>query len=245
MSFILHPRPPLTLDVRRLSEADRTELRVVLPKGRRVRGRLVDAEGRALAKYVATAGTATHPALCWAQTDAAGAFGFVGVPDGPVTIGAYVADLDLEAREDVTISADREDLVLVARPIALPGPPYPVLAMGLRLVEPTEELRVKHRLPPYVHVMIQDPGVVGGLFNVGLSPGTGIWVIGEKKLTGIRDFVERIIAEYDEAARGAGGAPQMRMIRIVAAYPDHTNTQFFTPDARAIDQLRRLLPTLR
>jgi hypothetical protein len=253
IQFVLLPRPPLVVDVRQLTEADQTELRVVLPSGRRVVGRLVDGDGRNLASYLVTAGSASPGAHRVTSTDASGAFTLMGIPDGPVTIGSFVADLDLEARQDLTISGDLSDLVLVARAIDLSGPLHPVHAMGLRLIDVTEELRTKYELPPQVKVMVLDPGVVGGLFGAELRPGTGIWMIGDAKLTSVKDLVERTIAEYDRqqeaTAKAPPGQPRFLMIRIVTAMgtgqSGWTNTQYFSIDARVAEHLRRLLPTLR
>lgn len=253
LRFTTSSRPPVVVDVRKLTEADRAELRVVMGKGRRIVGRLVDEFGRALEKQLVTAGSATPGATRVAFTDGAGAFALTAVPDGPVRIGSFVADRDLEARQDLTLSSDLLDLVLVARPVDLLGPP--VVAMGLRLGDVSDELRKEYGLHSQVKVVVLDPGVVGSLFGGfggDLQSGTGIRMIGDRAVTSVKDLIERIIAEYEETQRtGPAKSPiDLRhggMIRIVTAYRGGggTFTSFFGVDERTVDHLRRLLRSLR
>lgn len=238
-------RPTLKLDLRTVPEPDREELRIVLSRGRRVRGRLVDDAGRALAgtQVLATYGDPTR--LRAAMTEPDGKFALEALADGAVTIGCFLADRELEARIDTTLSGDVDELLLVARPIDPGDAKRGLVVLGARLVNVTDEMRVARGLDASVRVLVLDRGS-GGAFGDRADVGAGILQIGHSKVVDVAHLVDLLIAEQEIAAKER---PRFPMIRIVTTWGEGkhrgTNTQHFGLGPGAEEHLRRVQQRLR
>ncbi len=238
-------RPSLTLDLRTVPESDRDDLRLVFSRGRRVRGRLVDDAGRAIADTHVLATYGDPSRLRAAKTEVDGRFTLEALANGAVTIGCFLADRDLEARVDTTLSGDVDDLVLVARPIDLGDAKRGFVVLGARLVDVTDEMRVARDLDASVRVLVLDRGA-GGAFGDEAGVGAGILHIGHSKVVDVAHLVDLLIAEQEIAERER---PQFPMIRIVTTWGEGkhrgTNTQYFGLGPSAVEHLQRLRERLR
>jgi hypothetical protein len=238
-------RPPLSFDLRKLTEGERAEWRIVVPQGRTIQGRLIDETGRPIGAVTVSASYADPQALRVANTDENGRFTLENVGDGEATFGAYAPGSDLEAARTMTVAADVSDLVLVARPLDLSSTPGAVNVMGLRLADVSEEMRKTRDPNDGARVAIVDPGVVGGFFGMGrIEAGTGIWMIGDSKVVDIKHLIDLLLAEYERSKTQAH-----LMIRIVTTHgrgkDAFTNTQHFGVDPLEIERLKRVRATMR
>ena len=237
----LHDRPTRTFDLRRLSDAERLEWRIVLPKGHRVAGRLVDEGGHPLEAATVSISFGDPEALREGRTDAAGRFEAGAVGDGDAVVGAYVPDGGLEARLALKISADVEDLVLVARPMDLTATPGATNVMGLRLIDLDDATRKAHGLPEHATVMIADAGVVGdGGGHSWLHAGAGILMIGEHAVSDVKNLIDVLLTEY-----GRVNSDDWQHVRVVVTWGSGTNTQYLWVDHREVERLRSARASMR
>ena len=236
-------RPTIARDLRTIPASERESLRIVFPRGRRVGGRLVDESGRAIegAAVLATYGDPSRQRF--ARTDADGHFTLEALADGPVTIGAFLADRDVEARLDTDLAKDLDDVVLVARPLD-PGDPadpeHGLVVLGARLVDVTDEMRAARKLDPLIRVLVVDRGA-GGAFGDEAGVGKAILHIGDSKVVDVRHLVGLVIAEAELASKRN---PDFPMIRIVTSCGEGkfagTNTQHFELGPGAVEHLKRV-----
>jgi hypothetical protein len=241
-SFARLARPPKKLDVRRLTLAEGETLRVVLPSGWTVRGRLLDADGRPLSGALVVATFSLPEATRMTTTDGAGAFTLERLADGPARMGAFVPVPGLEASAEFTLDGNRDDLVLTARPVLLERNSGQQLVLGLRLVDVTDEMRATSGIPAYIGVLVQDAGVVAPLFNTSMQPGTGIYVIGDHKVKNVRDMVETLLAEH---AKSAGPVSSVRFVAWYGGKHSFTNTTEIGLSEAQAEHLRLLRATWR
>ena len=238
-------RPPRTFDLRKLTESERAEWRIVLPDGRTIRGRLIDESGQPLASVTVSASFADPNALCAARTDVDGRFTMEHVGDGDATIGAYAPASELEIRRPMAISADIADLVLVAKPMDLSRTPGAINVMGLRLADIDEEMRKTRDPKDAARVVIVDPGIVGGFFGMGrIEAGMGIWMIGHSRVVDVKHLIDLVLAE-SEATR-AQAHPMIRIVTTQGRGKNaFTNTQHFGVDPLEMERLKRVRASMR
>jgi|GEM_PF-4855588 len=238
-------RPSVSIDLRTVSESDRERMRVVFSRGRRVRGRLVDEGGRPLGDIQVLATYGEPSRLRAAKTGADGHFTLETLADGAVTIGCFLADRDLEARVDMTLSTDVDDLLLVTRPVDPGDAKRGYVVLGARLVDVTDEMRVARDLDASVRVLVVDRGA-GGAFGDEAGVDAGILSIGDSKVVDVAHLVDLLIAEQGISAQKN---PSFPMIRIVTTWGERkhrgTNTQYFGLGANAVEHLTRLRDRFR
>ncbi len=165
-----------------------------------------------------------------------------------MTIGCFLADRELEARVDTTLSGlsgDVDDLLLVARPIDPGDAKRGILVLGARLVDVTDEMRAARGLDASVRVLVLDRGA-GGAFGDVAVVGAGILQIGHSKVVDVAHLVDLVIAEKEIAERER---PDWSIIRIVTTRGEGkhrgTNTQFFGLGLGAVEHLKRVRERLR
>ena len=237
VSFVKEGYVPRRLDARDAPEGDDRPWQVVLRRGWSIRGRLVDEVGGPLPDVTVEA-VAEDPLLRrTAVTDAQGRFRLDTIGSGRFHVQALVLARDLEARRPLTVRGPVHELDLVARPTDLRHPWKPVHVMGLKVVDVTPEVREAYELPEAVKVAVFDPGPNSLRLGVGLRKGCGIWIVGEREIESVRDFVTTLLAC---ATAKEGATP-----RLVHTHATGTSTGRLHLGPDDLDALRRARDALR
>jgi hypothetical protein len=125
----------------------------------------------------------------------------------------------------MALNADKDDLVVRLRTIPMPAnlPKHAVL--GMQLTDVTPELKTAYDLWLDRGALILDPGKDSDRLEIGdLAEGYTFWIVGEKRVGSVREFVDRILAET------AGKDAKEYSVRVVYTFStadsSGTNTQF-------------------
>jgi hypothetical protein len=174
----------------------RTSLRVVLPTGYKLAGTILDAAGKpvpkAMVKVIRKDGTHRKATA----TDEAGKFALSGLSLGLTQFSARAVEIRQKLNQPMAVNADRTDLEIRLKPIPLPAdlPRYDVL--GMQLTDVTPELKSAYDLFDERGALILNPGPNPDRLGVGpLAEGDVFWLVGRKRVGGVREFVDQIVAE--------------------------------------------------
>lgn len=213
-------------DVYKLPEAERRSLRVTMRKGREVRGRLTSASGRPVANTLVDAIPSAHEAQHKdTLTDADGRFVLRGLPDGDLIVRAHSFILEQKVNAKWSVNGADAEFDLRLEPVILKNPPERITLFGMKLADISPELRSAYDLGDAQGVIILDPGPDVAKLNIGNpEEGNYFWVVGEKSISNLREFVSEILrineleppGEPNEGCRGS--------VRIVYSRPHWSYT---------------------
>lgn len=226
-------------DLHRIEPGERTTLRVVLPTGHKIAGTVVDAAGKpvpnAMIKITRKDGGHRKAVM----TDANGRFAIRGLSPGLTLLVARCLPIKQTAQMPMALNGDRTDLEVRLRPIPLPAnlPKYAVL--GMQLTDMTPELKSAYNVFNDRGALILDPGKDTARLKIGeLAEGYVFWMVGQKRIGSVREFVDRILAET------AGQNAEHYQIRVVYTFStvdfDGTNTQYLQLTKDDLKQLQGL-----
>ena len=131
---------------------------------------------------------------------------------------------------------------LRVEPVAQKVPPKAVTLLGMKLADATPELQAKYALDEPTGVVILDPGAGHMRLGIGgLSPGLRFWLVGDKRISNLREMVAEILRVEAIAPPGDPNEGCRGSVRIVYAYRNRagTNTQRLTLTATDIAELKR------
>jgi hypothetical protein len=139
----------------------------------------------------------------------------------------------------MALNGDRTDLEVRLRPIPLPAnlPKYTVL--GMQLTDITPGLKSAYDVFNDRGALILDPGRDSDRLKIGeLAEGYVFWMVGQKRIGCVREFVDRILAET------AGQNADRYQIRVVYTFStvdyDGNNTQYLELTNDDLKQLKDL-----
>jgi hypothetical protein len=224
-------------DVYALSPHGRTNLRVVLPTGHKLAGTVLDTAGNPVPQAMVKAIRDHQGHRKATTTDAQGRFVLRGLADGPTTLSVRALAIKQKAQLPIVMESDKTGLEVRLHAIALPAKLKTYTVLGMQLADVTPELKSAYDLYPPQGAVIVDPGQNSDRLEIGdLAEGNCFWIVGEKKIEDVRDFVERILAEF-------GRRPTHR-VRVVYTFSslegDGTNTQHLKLTNDDIKQLQTL-----
>ncbi|WP_148598392.1 carboxypeptidase-like regulatory domain-containing protein [Aquisphaera giovannonii] len=183
-------------DVYALDKTRGESLRVVLPAGRRLSGRVLDDAGKPIAGVMVEASRKDGDGRKATLTDADGRFALRGLVAGISTVTARSLAVHQARSLPVALNGDRRDLELRLRPMALPAGMKSHAVLGMRLADVNPEVQSAYGLFFDRGAVILDPGEGHGRLGLGdLAEGCNFWMVGQKRVGSVREFVDQIVAE--------------------------------------------------
>lgn len=222
---------------------DRESLRIVLRTGYKVTGTVLGRTGKPVPRALVMAGRKDLGHERSTQTDANGKFALRGLSGGPSVLKARSLEFKQKADVPLTLNGDKLDLVVRLKPIVVPGGIKTYSVLGMKLANVTPELKSAYDLWNDRGAFIVDPGPNPGRLKIGeIVEGDVFWMVGDRRIGSVREFVDRLLAEPGVPIAGD------RRIRVVYSFlrvdSEGTNTQYirFTEDER--EQLKELADQL-
>lgn len=193
-------------DIDEIPPDARRSIRVVLPTGRKVAGRVLDESGKpvegALVEY-ALAGM-DYP-LKGTKTDAEGRFLLRGLKPGAASVAARALEVRQKARLSLDPDGDEPGVEIRLRPIVLPADLKTDVVLGMKLADLTPELKAIYDIRLDQGALILDPGEDHGRLKIGegnpdrsgigIEQGDMLWMVGNQRIATVRGFVDRLLAE--------------------------------------------------
>jgi PDZ domain/Carboxypeptidase regulatory-like domain len=196
-------------DIYALKETDRTTLRIVLKRGYRVAGTLLDVARRPVpdAMIVGICDDGTHRKAT--LTDADGRFELRGLARGPTTIKARAAHIRQHAQARLTVDADKVALVLRCEPCPPVLKKYRVL--GLELADVTGELADVYDLEDRARVVVLSSRGGTQRLNIvaPLGEGCDLRMVGGVRITSVRGFIDEVLSQT------ANQSGERRIVQVV------------------------------
>ena len=244
MVFFFHPDyiARTIEDVYAIAPKNREASRIVLETGHKVKGTVFDVAGRpvpnAMVKVTGEGGGHRKTTM----TDANGKFALRGLGEGPTMISARALGIKQKAQMSIALIDDQNDLGVRLKAIALPADLKKHSVLGMQLADVTPQLKSAYDLYFDHGAVILDPGNDSDRLNVGrLAEGYDFWIVGEKRIANVREFVDQILIEASgqDAAKGL-----VRRVRVVFSIStldgDGNNTQYLSLTNDDIEQLKKV-----
>ncbi|AMV22394.1 carboxypeptidase-like regulatory domain-containing protein [Planctomyces sp. SH-PL14] len=220
--------------------AERTALRVVMPRGCQITGTVVNLVGRPVPGVVVVCQRKGGEGRKGALTDEHGRFAIKGVTKG--TNQVSVRSLPLKQKADLTVDFN-EDRDLPIRLQLMPpfDEPERYDVLGMQVGDLTPQIRKACDLRFDQGVLILDPGADSKRLGIGeLKVGDHFWMVGLHRVRSTREFVDRILAE---AAEQDGERVSIRVVYAMSRPEfDANNTQYLDlsrEDLRELEEVRR------
>ncbi len=185
-------------DVYALEPKSRDSIRVVLPTGFRVSGRVIDESGKPVARAMVRATLKDGGHRKAILTDADGKFTLRGLSGGLTMLTARGPDVKQRTHLPMPVKGDRDGLELRVRRIALPAGLVRYSVLGMQVTDVTPELKAAYDLYGDRGVLVLDPGKDVRQLNVReLAEGDAFFRVGlsRTRVNGVREFVDQILAE--------------------------------------------------
>lgn len=229
-------------DVYALADNERDKLRIVLPTGRQIAGTLLDVAGQPVSGVMVkvTSNQGGHRKAT--TTDAAGKFLFRGLVAGPTTLNSRALNLKQKVQLPIALDRDQQDLEVRLQPIPFPAQLPAIAVLGMQLTDITPELQSAYDLYNERGALILDPGKDSERLGIGkLAEGYDFWMVGQRRIGSVREFIEQILAE-------AALQPDDYSIRVVYNFStldmDGSNTQHLKLTKQDLEELRTTLARL-
>ncbi len=238
---------PVTLsNIYELSTEKRASLEVTLPRGFKITGVLLDAEGRP-APGVLVEAVDGFP-IKDTTTDSNGRFELAGLRPGPYHLRAHAMDISQKVVQPIAYVPDGDqNVTLKMSHIEIKGPLRPVTLFGMQLVDVTPELRQVYDLGNPDAVMILDPGANHRRLNIGeLRKGYCFWQIGDKSISSLKEMVAELLRQLAPSWTGQQGqlARPPRRVRVVYTKPASANTQYLVLTENDVAELKQVAEQL-
>ncbi len=219
-------------------------IRVVLPTGRKVAGTVLDAAGKPVPNAFVQVVMEAKGDYKATQAGADGKFTLRGLVGGPTILGARAFEIKQKLRLPIDLDADRLGLEVRLQPIILPADLKKHEVLGMRLADATADLKSAYDLRQSPGALILDPGEDTDRLKIGrLAEGYLFWMVGDKRIGTVREFVDGILQET------AGRDAQEYSVRVVYNFqtPEAvgSNTQYLKLTKDDIQQLRALADRLK
>jgi hypothetical protein len=182
-------------DLYKLTAGERSNLRVVLPIGCKVAGRVLDFAGKPVSNVLVKASRKDGRHRKATMTDAEGKFALMGLNPGLNLLSARSMAIKQRAEMPMALSGGKTDLEIRLQPIPLPANLETYTVLGMKLTDVTPELRDAYDLYDDHGVLILDPGKDADGKKIGnFAEGYVLWMVGDKRVGSVREFVEALLA---------------------------------------------------
>ncbi len=230
-------------DVYALSQGQRESLRIVLPTGYKVSGRVLDVAGKPVSNVMIEASRENGDGRKATMTDANGNFVLRGLVEGPTFVRAHALDIKQKIKLPIKLDSDKNDLEVRLEPISLSTEPKAVDVLGMQLTDVTPDLQAAYDLHFERGALILDPGKDSDRLKIGrLAEGYNFWLVGESPIGSVQEFIQQVLAE------AAKQDTDEYSIRVVYSFKTldfvGTNTQYLELTKDDLKQLRKVLDRL-
>ncbi len=231
-------------DVYAIAPEKRGELKIILPSGRKIAGTVLDVAGHPVANAMVEVNSEGNGDRKATLTDASGSFSLRGLKGGPAKLTALAFPIKQKARLPLKLDVDKDDLEVRLQAIPFPSDIKKYAVLGMQLAEVTPVLKDAYDLYWDRGALILDPGKDFERLAIGdLSEGYLFWMVGNKRIGSVREFVDDLLAE-------AGGPDATgASIRVVYSFKTTemvgTNTQYIKLTKDDIKQLQAVSDQLK
>ena len=232
-------------DLNPIERDQRESLRVVLPTGQKLAGTVLDTAGKPVAGALVRAGLVSGTYSKGTTTDATGHFALRGLGRGLLKVEVRAYPIKQKLRVPLLmLNADTANLELKLQPIVLPPDLKTYDVLGMRLADVTPALQAAYDLYHPKGALILDPGPDAARLEIGeIAEGNEFWMAGNNQISGLRDFIDRIIAET--GGRDADIHSVRVVYNVVTAEFEGTNTQHLKVTRDDLKQLQTLAKQLK
>jgi hypothetical protein len=173
-------------------------------------------------------------------TDADGKFVLTGLSPGATDLSVRDLGRMQKLQMPIVVDRDQNDLDVNLQPMMVPANLKTYTVLGMQLTDTTPEVKAAYDLFDRSGALILDPGQKSARLNIGqLEHGYNFWMVGNKRIGSVREFVEQILMEVGDAER------EQYSIRCVYSLSsldfDGTNTQYLKLTKNDIEQLKGVL----
>lgn len=226
-------------DLLAIQEDRRESIRVVLPRGAVVSGRVLNAAD-APAVGVLVRAYSNGNVLKSARTDARGAFQLLGIEKAQVRLSVVSPEMSQKVEAAIQVEGNLSGLILKLQAMDLRATPKTHDVLGLKLTDLTPKLQNAYELFNEKGALIFEPGDDPEHLGIErLARGYVFWMVGNKRVGGVREFLEQVIAEAE--AQPAMPAPVRVVYEFHSEDGDGNNTQYLKINQSDIDQLKKAL----
>ncbi len=228
-----------TQDVFTIDDVDRTDLRIVMPRGYHITGTILNVLGKpfagAMVKVVSTNGGHRKGVI----TNSEGKFALKGVAGGEVELSCIDRQSNQKRKLSLNLNADKLEFDMRLLPISVSSQIEIYEVLGMKLTDVTPELKAAYEFWSDEGAMIVDPGTDHARLEIGeLAKGDYFWLAGKEKIANVQEFVAKVIEEAED--------PKSELsVRVVYSFSrptmDGNNTQYLKLTPADVEQLRTVL----
>lgn len=231
-------------DVYALPKEERADLQIVLSRGHRIEGVVVDVAGEPVDSLMVEAIYKDKFNRKAALTDAQGRFALKGLPSGDMVVRAHALECHQKSSICLKLVSDLDDFELHLQPAPLPADLNTVSVFGMKLVAVDARLYAIYDLPLTYGVLVLDPGKSTRRLGVEhLAAGDCIVRVEHTPVADTRQFVTGIL----DSTKDQKGPQYWCRIAYTFNRADSTgtNTKLLRLSKDHLASLRNLLPLLK
>jgi beta-lactamase regulating signal transducer with metallopeptidase domain len=230
-------------DIYALAPKEREAMRIVLETGYKITGTVFDVAGKPVPNAMIRATRKDGSHLKGTMTDANGKFALRGLSKGLTSLSARALDIKQKTLVPMALNSDKNDLEVRLRTIPFPTDVRKYAVLGMQLADVTPELKSAYDLFLERGALILDPGKNSDRLKIGrLVEGYSFFMVGNKRIGSVREFVGQILTETD------GQNADEYSVRVVYTFSrvdtNGTNTQYLKLTKDDLEKLQIVLRQL-
>jgi len=228
---------------------ERSNLRVVMPAGRIVSGRLTNEAGQPVAPAMVEAVYADPELRQAVMGDAQGCFKLTGLMNGPVKLRAHAMDFSHKGDLKLLLDRDQSDVMFRLPAVKLKTQPATYELLGLIVADNSPELVEFYDLPDQQGVVVLGRSERQSPFSSKVQIGDCLEFAGSwsRRTHGLRVLIAQMLGEVDRQRPKPGEkypCPIFYRTRRLDRWVGE-DFDYLTLDQESIEKLRRMLTELR
>ena len=232
-------------DVYTLPDAQRRQMRVVMERGRAVKGKVLTQGGEPLAGVMVEARFNKLQERKAVVTKGNGEFVLQGLPEGKCTLVAHALEKQQKVKHTLKLTKDYEQVQLRLKPIPAIQSTPSVRILGMELVDLNKQLRDVYDVRVSAGALVVNPGNDHARLNIGgLVKGDCFWLVGNTEVTNAYEFINELLRNVERRDDGSGTCRVVYSYRRVDS--TGTSTQYIeltAEDLKELDRVRNRLDT--